>query len=248
MKEIITVSQSRMEEGWTNTVNARDLHSFLGVGKDFSNWIKKQVERARLLENRDFVVSAQKGENPEGGRPATDYHLTLEAGKHIAMLSGTEKGFEVREYFLECEKVAKQQPAIDPIAVLNDPAAMRGLLLTYSEKVLALEETVKAQAPKVAALDRITNVDGYLCVTDAAKALQVRPKDLFSFLSSNQWIYRRPGGSGWLAYQHRIQQGVLSHKVTTVNRSDGSEKVVEQVLVTPKGITRLAETLSCATA
>ncbi|EKD33702.1 MAG: hypothetical protein ACD_75C02623G0008 [uncultured bacterium] len=160
------------------------------------------------------------------------------------MVERNEKGKQARLYFLECEKVAKQQPVIDPMKVLNDPAAMRGLLLTYSEKVLALESTITEQAPKVAALDRISTADGYLCVTDAAKNLQIRPKDLFIWLSANSWIYRRTGGKGWLAYQQRIQQGVLSHKVTTVQRSDGTEKTVEQVLVTAKGLTKLAESFS----
>lgn len=148
MKELIAVRQSAIGEQQINTVNARDLHTFLGVGKDFSNWIKKQIERARLMENRDFSTYAQKG---VGGKvDSIEYHLTLEAGKHIAMLSGTEKGFEVREYFIECERVANQ-PQQNLHQVLSDPAAMRGLLLTYTEKVLALEDTVKAQAPKCAA-------------------------------------------------------------------------------------------------
>jgi len=181
-----------------------------------------------------------------GGQNRIDYHLTLDMAKELSMVERNEKGKQARLYFLECEKVAKQQPTIDPIKVLNDPAAMRGLLLTYSEKVLTLEATVSEQAPKVAALNRISNVDGYLCITDTAKTLQVRPKDLFDWLSANSWIYRRVGGSGWVAYQQRIQQGVLSHKVTTVQRSDGTEKAVEQVLVTPKGLARLSEKFSNA--
>ena len=40
------------------------------------------------MEGRDFIVFAQKGENLNGGRPSLDYHLTIEAGKHIAMMSG----------------------------------------------------------------------------------------------------------------------------------------------------------------
>lgn len=71
----------------------------------------------------------------------------------------------------------------DPMDVLRDPAAMRGLLLTYSEKVLELETTVAAQAPKVEAFDRIAAAEGSMCVTDAAKDLQVRPKDLFNWMS-----------------------------------------------------------------
>ena len=46
-----------------SAVNARDLHAFLEVKKDFSDWIKKQLERARLLEGRDYIIFPQKGEN-----------------------------------------------------------------------------------------------------------------------------------------------------------------------------------------
>ena len=75
--------------GGVQTVNARDLHTFLGVGKDFSSWMKVQVERARLVENWDFIIFAEKGEYR---KPLVEYHLTIEAGKHIGMMSGTDKG------------------------------------------------------------------------------------------------------------------------------------------------------------
>ena len=133
----------------------------------------------------------------------------------------------------------------DPVQVLNDPAAMRGLLLTYADKVLALESTVQTLAPKAEALDRFaTFAEGSMCITNAAKALQVQPKAFFRWLQEHQWIYRRTGGSGWLAYQARIQVGYLDHKVTTVERSDGTQKVVEQVLVTAKGLAKLSSQLN----
>lgn len=91
----------------TQTVNGRELHAFLGVGKDFSNWIKAQIKRADLVEGVDFMVLTQKGENPQGGRPLGEYHLTIDAGKNVAMLSGTAKGKEVRRYFIDCEARAK---------------------------------------------------------------------------------------------------------------------------------------------
>jgi hypothetical protein len=59
-------------------------------------------------------------------------------------------------------------------------------------------------------------------------------------LSTKRWIYRRPGKSGWIAYQDKIQAGYLEHKITVVSREDGTEKTVEQVRVTPKGLTKLA--------
>lgn len=138
---------------------------------------------------------------------------------------------------------AMSQSAFDPLAALNDAEFLRGTLLTYSEKVIALEHKVEEMKPDVEALDRIAKADGSMCVTNAAKHLQVQPKFLFKLMSENHWIYRRAGGKTWLAYQDRIQSGVLEHKVTTIARSDGSEKVVEQVLVTAKGLTKLSKML-----
>ncbi|KAF1014473.1 MAG: hypothetical protein GAK31_01958 [Stenotrophomonas maltophilia] len=138
--------------------------------------------------------------------------------------------------------------SVDPMAVLADPAAMRGLLLTYTEKVIHLQHVVEEQAPQVAALERLSNAEGSLCMRDAAKALQIRPKDLKNWLIVNHWIYGRPGHSGWLAYQDRIQQGVMFHKVTTVQREDGTDKVIEQARITPKGLARIGASLVRAVA
>ncbi|WP_322071005.1 phage antirepressor KilAC domain-containing protein [Paraburkholderia bannensis] len=128
------------------------------------------------------------------------------------------------------------QPAIN----LADPNVLRSALLQYTERVIQLEHTVAEQAPKVEALDRIASAEGSLCVRDASKALQLRPTDLTRWLQAHQWVYRRVGHAPLIAYQDKIQLGLLEHKVTTVTRTDGSDKVVEQVRITPKGLARLA--------
>jgi len=140
---------------------------------------------------------------------------------------------------------AMQAPAAaDPLQALSDPATMRELLLGYTEKVLALESTVSEQAPKVQAFQRIAESEGSLCLTDAAKHLQVRPKDLIAWMQAHKWIYRRVGNKRLVAYQARLQQGVLEHKVTVVPLEDGNEKVSEQARVTRKGLAKLAETFA----
>lgn len=120
------------------------------------------------------------------------------------------------------------------------PEALR-LAADLAEQKAKSDAALAIAAPKAEALDRIATADGSSCITDAAKVLQIRPKDLFKWLQAHQWIYRRQGGAGWLAYQQRIQQGYLEHKVTTVERSDGTEKVIEAVRVTRKGLARLAQ-------
>lgn len=90
------------DNGGKPTVNARELHAFLEVGKDFSTWIKVQIERARLIEDRDYVLLTLKGEQTgRGGHNILEYHLGLDAADHICMLSQTEKGHRCRQYFID---------------------------------------------------------------------------------------------------------------------------------------------------
>lgn len=221
-------------------INARELHASLGVKKDFTDWIKAQVDRALLAEGRDYLtdVYPQKGENPNGGRPRSEYYLTIEAAKHVAMMSGTEKGRAVRDYFIEIERRA--QMAADPSRVTR--ADLARMILDAEAEIAQLQHQVQEAAPKVAALERIAEAStGSTCITTAAKALAQPPRALFGWLQQQVWIYRRSGSASWCAYQHRLAAGLLEHKVTTVTRPDGTEKVVHQVLVTPKGLAKLGE-------
>jgi phage anti-repressor protein len=90
-------------------VNAREMHGYLEVGRDFSNWIKDRIEKYGFEEGTDYImVFANFGENSElinkGGRPTKEYHLALDAAKEVAMVENNEKGRMVRKYFIEVEK------------------------------------------------------------------------------------------------------------------------------------------------
>lgn len=90
-------------------VNARHLYGWLGIHRDFSDWMKRQIKRCDLYENQDYEVFYQEVGNPQGGRPSTDYALSLNAAKEISMMSQTEKGKEARRYFIECERIAMKK-------------------------------------------------------------------------------------------------------------------------------------------
>lgn len=182
--------------------------------------------------------------NEQNGQTYKAYAMSRDGFTLLAMGFTGAKALKWKLRYIEAfnamEAELRRQATVDPIVALGDPTALRGLLLTYSEKVIALEAANAELAPKADALDRLSTADGSLCITDAAKAIQVQPKALFSYLRQHNWIYKRPGGKHYLGYQARVASGMLEHKVTTVLRGDGSEKVVEQVLVTPKGLTKLA--------
>lgn len=126
----------------------------------------------------------------------------------------------------------------DPVAMLNDPAALRGLLGSYAERVENLEFQIGEMAPKVQSFDRLVTAHGSVCITDAAKQLQVPPSELFRWLRTHNWLFKRGGAD--VPYQSRIALGYLEAKTTTVQRSDGTDRIVVQARITAKGLARLA--------
>ena len=128
---------------------------------------------------------------------------------------------------------------IDPMKVLDDPAAMRGLLLQYADKALEQEKRIEDLTPKAQAHDRLCLAEGTFNITEAAKTLHVQPKRLFTWMRHNGWIYKRAGSRHWLGYQDKVKTGLLDHKTTTIE-SGGTEKIIKQVRVTAKGLARLS--------
>jgi phage anti-repressor protein len=96
--ELIPISKRDNQEQW---VDARTLHSFLEVGKDFSTWIKDFIADFDFVEGRDFSPNLGKS---TGGRQAIEYSITLDMAKELAMLQRSEKGKQARQYFILCEK------------------------------------------------------------------------------------------------------------------------------------------------
>jgi prophage antirepressor-like protein len=136
-------------------------------------------------------------------------------------------------------------------AALNDPAALRGLLLGYSERVLELEDRNTALAgenatlaPKAEALDRIAGTEGSMNITAAAKTLQIGPRALGEWLRTHGWTYRRPDGERILAYQAKVDAGYLEHRLVRYQPPGQPERSTFQVMVTAKGLTKLAQLLA----
>lgn len=116
--------------------------------------------------------------------------------------------------------------------------------------ITVLQATVERQkamlavaTPKAAALDILAEKAGSYCITDAAKLLQIRPSELFDYLQSHGWIYRRMSSNEYIGYQRHLVNGDLEHKVTTITTNFG-EKSRYQVRVKHKGLTVLARLLN----
>lgn len=98
--ELIPIS----ENNGKRAVNARDLHAFLESKRDFSNWIKDRIDKYDFIENQDYQVFNNFGENPKGGRPSIEYALSISMAKELSMIENNERGKQARKYFIACEE------------------------------------------------------------------------------------------------------------------------------------------------
>ncbi len=101
MNELIKISSKVIGTEIVNSVNTRDLHKTLEIDRQFADWIKYQIKSLGLEINVDYITFTTKG----NGRPQKEYIVTTDIAKHISMASRTAKGKEVRNYFIEIEKV-----------------------------------------------------------------------------------------------------------------------------------------------
>ena len=107
--QLIPLHTRSLNEQTTDTVNARDLHAFLEVGRDYATWLKARITQYCFIEGEDYMVfSPERGKMHNSvGRKAVDYFITLDMAKELAMVERNEKGRQARRYFIECEKQLK---------------------------------------------------------------------------------------------------------------------------------------------
>lgn len=118
------------------------------------------------------------------------------------------------------------------------PEALR-LAADLAEKNALLERQRDALAIDASAFKRIADADGLCCISEAAKALQTGPQELFRRLSAERWIFRHTKHSNWSAYQRVIDAGLMAHKL--VSAANGQQ--FSQAMLTVKGMARLAQML-----
>lgn len=192
-------------------------------------------KKANAMANKGLLEFREEtSHNPLGGRPRLVMHFDKRNSMVIAARLNDQLLAAVVDRWIELEGAA---PAIPQ----TYSEALR-LAADLSEQNTRLQVVLTEQAPKVEALERISQARGTMCLTDAAKHLGVQRKRLLEWMRANRWIYRREGCARWVAYQPREAAGLLEHKVTVLGLDEeGDRRLASQVLVTPKGLALLAQ-------
>lgn len=226
MTELIPITAATIGGEEVNAVNARELHASLGNKDAFAHWIKDRIEQFGFLEGQDFVTF---WENSQKGRPRKEYVVSIGMAKELCMVERNEKGKQVRLYFIECEKIAKQKTAL---ALPEDYATALRALADQVDKTKQLEAKVKEDAPKVDYYDQLQDAPGKITFTRFAKLIGIQRKRLIDWLRVNRYIY----GVSNTPYQNRIEQGLLVlRNPEGKTHSDGTPVFALYAHVTPKG-------------
>lgn len=179
MNELIKITTN--EEG-KQLVSAKEL--YLGLGLNKSNWAKwfnkNIINNEFFLEYKDwegFVFSTN-------GNETTDFAISIDFAKHIAMMARTEKSHEYRNYFIECEKRLKE---------VTTPK----LPQTYKEALIELVKTIEEKERIEEEKNKLIHQGKLYTATEIAKEVGFRSATAFNkdleekkiqYKCNNTWV------------------------------------------------------------
>lgn len=226
MNELINVTLNDSQEP---IVSGRQLHEVLGVKTRYDNWFSRMAEYG-FTENQDYLVTSIFGHNSNGGRQnKVDHVIKLDMAKEIAMIQRTERGKQVRQYFIQVEKDFNSPEKI-----------MARALLMADQKVHKLEAQIEADRPKVLFADAVSASKSSCLIGELAKILKQNGIDigqnkLFQWLRAHGYLISRRGESWNQPTQKSMQLGLFELKKTNINHADGHTTVNTTTKVTGKG-------------
>lgn len=132
------------------------------------------------------------------------------------------------------------QPATPEMQIAHAMLLAGRLIEEQKMQIEQRDKLIADTAPKAAALDRLENADGHHNLTTAAKVLCMPPQKFPQTLERMGWLYRMGITGPWTGRQEKINAGYLVHKIYRQEMPDGTERARAQVLITPKGMARLA--------
>jgi anti-repressor protein len=226
-------------------VNARELHEFLKVHQDFSDWIKKQLEVIESTENVDFARFPFKREQVSGVKTSIEYILTLDTAKEVCMIAGvaprtneeTKKlSKQARQYFIEVEKAWNSPEMVTKRAMDYLNWRVEVLKIENDKKLRQLEQ----QEPKVLFANSVQASTTSILVGELAKILkqngiEIGQNRLFAWMRDNGYLISRKGTDYNMPTQKSMDLRLFTIKETTINHSDGHISVSKTPKVTGKG-------------
>ena len=209
-------------------VSGRQLHEALDVKTKYADWFNRMIDYG-FVENQDFLLLKNEQQTGRGGHNKVDHIIKLDMAKEIAMIQRTERGKQVRQYFIQVEKDFNSPEKI-----------MARALLMADQKVHKLEAQIEADRPKVLFAEAVSASHTSILVGELAKLLKQNGVDmganrLFNWLRAHGYLIKRNGRDWNMPTQKSVEMGLIRVKETSITHADGHITVSKTPLVTGKG-------------
>lgn len=217
----------------TQTVSARELHSKLNIGTRFNDWFPRMCDYG-FEEGKDFYSNLSKTSDM-GGRPHTDYDISVDMAKQICMIQRTPEGKQCRQYLIDLEKA------------WNTPEQVMARALKLADKTIdslkaentTLAKKIEQDKPKTIFADAVSTSKTSILIGDLAKLIcqngvQIGQKRLFAWLRDNGYLMKQ-GSSYNMPQQRYVEQGLFEVRESSIQNPDGSVRVTKTTKVTGKG-------------
>lgn len=230
MNELIPINY----DGEQPMISARDLHKALGIKERFSAWFARYSD---CFEKEVDFTGVGKPTSVNNGAEImlSDYSITTDMAKHISMMTKTEKGKEMRQYFIDLEKA------------WNTPEQVFARALKMADRTIAklkdtnksLTEKIEADRPKTIFADAVSASHTSILIGDLAKLIcqngyQIGQKRLFQWMRDNGYLMIS-GSSRNMPKQKYVEQGLFEIKESNVQNPDGSVRITRTTKVSGKG-------------
>lgn len=226
MNEIIKVT---LDDEHDPIVSGRQLHEALGVNSNYTTWFDRMTEYG-FVENQDYVLLSNFGnQTGRGGHNKVDHAIKLDMAKEIAMIQRTDRGKEVRQYFIQIEKDFNSPEKI-----------MARALLLADKKIQKLETQIETDKPKVLFADAVSASHSSILVGELAKLIsqngyKIGANRLFAWMRENGYLIKRKGSDWNMPTQRSMEMGLFEIKETNIQHPDGHVTITKTSKVTGKG-------------
>lgn len=220
-----------MNDNQEPVVSGRQLHEALGVNSNYTTWFDRMTEYG-FTENEDYVLLSNFGnQTGRGGHNKVDHIIKLDMAKEIAMIQRTDRGKQVRQYFIQIEKDFNSPEKI-----------MARALLLADKKVHQLEAQIEADKPKVLFANAVEASATSILIGDFAKILRqngynIGQNRLFEWLRNNGFLIRKRGESYNMPTKRSMDMSLFEVKERTHNEPNGSIRISKTTKMTGKGQT-----------
>lgn len=230
MKELLKINY----EAEQPTVSARDLHEALEIRERFSLWFSRYAD---VFEKGTDYQSVGKPTVVNNGakRVLDDFLLSTDMAKHISMMTKTEKGKIMRQYFIDLEKAWNTPEQIFARALKMADQKIEKL----KESNAGLLEDVERMKPKAIFADAVSASTSSILIGDLAKLLRqngvdIGQKRLFEYLRNHGYLIKRKGSDWNMPTQKSMNMGLFEIKESTHIDGNGCNIVTRTPKATGK--------------